>query len=104
MTSETSHSAEISSIADRPGLNTLVLSPNGIASLFGKSKSWFYLHRQELEEAGFPTRDPLLRGWSASAVFNWFDLRNRERPMKRSPLPTWSRGLRGQGYSGAHLD
>jgi hypothetical protein len=104
MTSETSHSAEISFTADRLGADSLVLSPNGIASLFRKSKSWFYLHRQELEEAGFPTRDPLLGGWSATAVFEWFDLRNRERSRKRSPSATLSRGLRGQEYSGAHLD
>jgi hypothetical protein len=86
------------------GLTTLVLNGKCVARLFGKSTSWFYLHRPELEEAGFPVRDPLLGGWSSIAVLNWFDLRNRERPIRHSPAPTWGRGLRGKEYSRAHLD
>lgn len=87
--------------AGNVGLTPLVLSAKDVAQRFGKSTSWFYLRRQELEEAGFPTRDPLLRGWSSIAVLNWFNLRNREHPSKHSAVPTWSQGLRGKEYSRA---
>jgi len=44
------------------GPTTLVLNGKGVAGLFGRSTSWFYLRRPELEEAEF------LRGIRCSMV------------------------------------
>ena len=37
----------------------------------GRSLSWFWEHRSELEANGFPKRDPLIGGWSRLAVGRW---------------------------------
>lgn len=52
-----------------------VIDASEIADLFGKTKSWFYRKRRQLEEAGFPLKDTLLGGWLYSLVDAWFTAR-----------------------------
>jgi predicted DNA-binding transcriptional regulator AlpA len=48
-----------------------VLTARRVAVLIGRSVSWFYAHRKDLERAGFPKKDRLVGGWYRTAVEDW---------------------------------
>ena len=48
-----------------------LIGGHAVARLIGRSPSWFYEHRVELEKAGFPRRDDLLGGWHQEAITAW---------------------------------
>lgn len=52
-----------------------MLNAAAVASLFGKSRAWFYEHRHALERDGFPRRDQLLKSWDRMAIERWLDCR-----------------------------
>lgn len=49
----------------------LILRAAGVGRLLGRSATWFYQHRAELERAGLPAKDRLLGGWHRHAVEAW---------------------------------
>jgi predicted DNA-binding transcriptional regulator AlpA len=69
-----------------------LISGPGVARLIGRSPSWFYQHRVELEKAGFPRRDDLLGGWHQEAISAW--LARRARTDAPSPSGTGDDPLR----------
>lgn len=54
-----------------------LLTAAQLAELHERSVTWFYAHREELEAAGHPKRDPLHGGWWRPAVKEWLDNRVR---------------------------
>jgi predicted DNA-binding transcriptional regulator AlpA len=44
-----------------------------VAKRLGRSRSWFYEHRAELERCGFPLPLPVVRRWNPPAVDAWVD-------------------------------
>lgn len=55
----------------------LVLRAGDVGRILGRSTTWFYQHREQLEEAGFPAKDALLCGWHRGAVEAWLAKRAR---------------------------
>lgn len=47
------------------------LSVKEVADLLGRSVSWFYLHRDELTEVGFPEPMPIVKKWDEASVRAW---------------------------------
>ncbi|MEO1065429.1 MAG: helix-turn-helix domain-containing protein [Actinomycetota bacterium] len=44
-----------------------------VAKLLGRSRSWFYAHRDRLEAAGFPKPNRITGRWDRRAVDRWCD-------------------------------
>lgn len=42
-----------------------------VARRLGRSRSWFYEHRKELERQGFPAPLPIVDRWDPAAVDAW---------------------------------
>lgn len=53
-----------------------IAKADDIATIFSKSKGWFYAHRKRLEQLEFPKRDAELGGWDIMAITAWFDSRS----------------------------
>lgn len=47
-----------------------------VAARLGKGEDWFREKRVDLEEAGFPAYDELLKGWDGNAIEAWLDQRS----------------------------
>jgi predicted DNA-binding transcriptional regulator AlpA len=45
----------------------------GAARKLGRSRSWFYEHREELEKKGFPPPIPVSKRWDPGAIDAWKD-------------------------------
>lgn len=43
----------------------------GAARKLGRSRSWFYQHRDELEKRGFPAPIPVSKRWDPDAIDAW---------------------------------
>lgn len=63
-----------------------MLNAAEVAERLGRSRSWFYQNRGELERAGFPCRHPILRLWDAKAIDAWLDGSMDDRDAKRLEL------------------
>ncbi len=50
---------------------------NELLKLFDRGPTWWWEHREELEKAGFPQRDPVVGGWPRAAAENWIAERAR---------------------------
>ncbi len=44
-----------------------------VTSRLGRSRAWFYQHRQELNALGFPRPHPVIRKWDAVQVEDWLN-------------------------------
>ena len=49
----------------------------GAARKLGRSRSWFYEHRDELEKKGFPPPIPVCNRWDPTAIDAWKDRQTR---------------------------
>ena len=47
-----------------------------VATLLGKSGTWFKTRRANLERRGFPKRNELIDGWDAKAIEHYCDLKS----------------------------
>jgi hypothetical protein len=66
------------------------------AGYLGRSLTWFLQHRQELIEAGFPPKLPILDLYDREAVDRWLDKQgaHKER-MRRDWSDAWQRAANG---------
>lgn len=48
-----------------------MLNAKGVAKKLGVSRSWFCVHREELEARGFPAKLPVLKRWNEDAIDAW---------------------------------
>jgi predicted DNA-binding transcriptional regulator AlpA len=44
-----------------------------VAAMLGRSRGWFYVHREDLAGRGFPQPIPGVRLYDADAVSSWLD-------------------------------
>mgnify|MGYP005856251351 CR=1 FL=1 len=49
------------------------LTASEVATLLGRSRSWFYAHRDRLEAAGFPKPNRITGRWDRVAIDTWCD-------------------------------
>jgi predicted DNA-binding transcriptional regulator AlpA len=50
-----------------------MISAAEVAARLGRSRSWFYQRRADLERQGFPCPHPIVGRWDAHAVERWLD-------------------------------
>lgn len=53
------------------------IDARAVAKRLGRSLSWFYAQRAELERAGFPPPLPVTRRWNATAIDAWRGCQSR---------------------------
>lgn len=54
-----------------------LLNATQVARRLGRSRSWFYEHRAELERASFPQPVPIVDRWNPKAIDDWVATQGR---------------------------
>lgn len=49
------------------------IDTESVAKILGRSRTWFYVRRKNLEKLGFPKPHPVIRRYDSTLIHRWVD-------------------------------